>query len=645
MIVFLSMSVWGLYNSYAVSNDLRDIDSEHVYYAFLAHNMKLDSVQVQQWLTDISATRGRDGLDDGFKEAQASYDSFLQRLNEMRTAHDEHEQTEEHGIDEKFFNTLESRFKQYYETGKQMAQAYIDDGPEAGNLMMAKFDKAAASFSEALDVFIANQMNDYHGAFNRSVGAADNLNEIFFALLVTALIMAVGAFLTATLTNKKILKLARALKSVGDSKDLSVEFAHVSKDEIGQAFISFKTMLTSFSQTLSAIASNSLSMAKESDELTQVTQETTNGMKRQGGEIEQVATAMTELSHTVADVAKNTANAANTATEADSVAGRAQQDMDHTMSAIKMVAGEINQAESVIRNLKAESENIGSILDTIRGIADQTNLLALNAAIEAARAGEQGRGFAVVADEVRVLAQRTQDSTQEIQTLIEKFQSGTEEAGRVMSSSMEKANNTVEEAVQTSEYLNQITSMVGSIKGMNMEIAAAAEQQNATAEEMNRNISNINHESQITIDNALKLAKAGESVAAFSFSIQDHVKVFKLGSAGFDFDNAKAAHLAWKARLRGFLDGREALTMEQAVSHKHCVLGKWYYAEGLANYGDIPEMQQIEAPHAEMHGLIKTIIEHKEKNELNAAEQEYKKVGDLSEKIVALLDQVKKKLA
>ncbi|MDH5731606.1 MAG: methyl-accepting chemotaxis protein [Gammaproteobacteria bacterium] len=315
------------------------------------------------------------------------------------------------------------------------------------------------------------------------------------------------------------------------------------------------------------------------------------------------------------------------------------------MSAIKMVAGEINQAESVIRNLKAESENIGSILDTIRGIADQTNLLALNAAIEAARAGEQGRGFAVVADEVRVLAQRTQDSTQEIQTLIEKFQSGTEEAGRVMSSSMEKANNTVEEAVQTSEYLNQITSMVGSIKGMNMEIAAAAEQQNATAEEMNRNISNINHESQITIDNALKLAKAGESVAAFSFSIQDHVKVFKLGSAGFDFDNAKAAHLAWKARLRGFLDGREALTMEQAVSHKHCVLGKWYYAEGLANYGDIPEMQQIEAPHAEMHGLIKTIIEHKEKNELNIAEQEYKKVGDLSEKIVALLDQVKKKLA
>ena len=219
---------------------------------------------------------------------------------------------------------------------------------------------------------------------------------------------------------------------------------------------------------------------------------TSESVERQQLETTQVATAMNEMNATVNEVAQNTSQAAQAAQEADSETQNGRKVVNDTASDIQRLADEVERAASVIQTLKAKSENIGSVVAVINGIAEQTNLLALNAAIEAARAGEQGRGFAVVADEVRNLASRTQESTEEIRTMVDELQSGTEEAVKVMLSGRERAQHTVEQAAQAGASLDSITRAVQVISDMNLQIASAAEQQNAVVEEINRNITNIN---------------------------------------------------------------------------------------------------------------------------------------------------------
>jgi methyl-accepting chemotaxis protein len=180
---------------------------------------------------------------------------------------------------------------------------------------------------------------------------------------------------------------------------------------------------------------------------------------------------------------------------------------------------------------------------------------------------------------------------------------------------------------------------------MNVQIATASEEQAAVAEEINRNIINIVQIAEETSAGAQSTAETTEHLATISMELQNHTGSYNLGSdfKALDLSKAKAAHLAWKARLRGFLDGKAALTQKEAVSHKDCVLGKWYYGEGLEQFGHLKEMTDIELPHEEMHAIIKEIITLKEKGDPQAAEEIYNEVGPLSQKIVSLLGQIEQK--
>jgi len=239
------------------------------------------------------------------------------------------------------------------------------------------------------------------------------------------------------------------------------------------------------------VAGSANELSEAAGEMTRVTAMTREGTRRQESETEQVATAMNQMSATVQEVARNAMKAADAALEADEAADNGKVVVSETAGAIDALQSEVDKAVAVIRKLEENSQTIGSVLDVIRGIAEQTNLLALNAAIEAARAGEQGRGFAVVADEVRTLAQRTQESTQEIQDMIERLQGGARDAVSAMDSSRARAETVFERSERSAEALVAIAAAVSTIKDMNAQIATAAQQQSAVAEEINHNIETI----------------------------------------------------------------------------------------------------------------------------------------------------------
>ena len=302
------------------------------------------------------------------------------------------------------------------------------------------------------------------------------------------------------------------------------------KDEFAWMCWEYSQGRKGFTNLVKEILGSSGQLAAAAEELSAITEQSTNGVMRQQGEIEQVATAMNEMSATVTEVAKNAGNAATAAMDADEQAKNGWAVVDTTVQTINNLASEVERTSQVIENLKGDSISIGAVLDVIRDIAEQTNLLALNAAIEAARAGEQGRGFAVVADEVRTLASRTQQSTREINDMIERLQNGANQAVSVMEMGRSKAEESVEQAAKAGEALKAITGVVDNIKSMNMQIASAAEEQSATAEEINRNIVNISEVAQETAGGSQQTASASDELARLAADLQAQVSKFKVNN-------------------------------------------------------------------------------------------------------------------
>ncbi|MGB4073597.1 MAG: methyl-accepting chemotaxis protein [Pseudomonas sp.] len=285
-----------------------------------------------------------------------------------------------------------------------------------------------------------------------------------------------------------VLMLDDIAKGDGDlTKRLQVDRS----DELGQIANGFNTFLNKLQNMIRDVVTSVQKVSDSSEHTADIAIRTNEGVQRQMAEIDQVATAVHEMTATAQDVARNANQAAEAANHADQAANQGRQTVQHTADAIAALAQEIGRAVGVVQTLAKDSENINAILVAIRGIAEQTNLLALNAAIEAARAGEQGRGFAVVADEVRNLAQKTQKATEEIQTMIQQLQHGTREVVKVMQDSQDKTEVSVQQASQAAEALESITQAVSVINDMNTQIASAAEEQSAVAEDINRNVTNI----------------------------------------------------------------------------------------------------------------------------------------------------------
>ena len=263
------------------------------------------------------------------------------------------------------------------------------------------------------------------------------------------------------------------------------------QDELGSIAKGFNTFLGKLQTMISQVVASVQKVSDSSEHTADIAIRTNQGVHKQMAEIDLVATAVHEMTATAQDVARNATHAAQAASNADQAANQGLSIVRDTSHSIAALADEIGRAVGVVQTLARDSENINAILVAIRAIAEQTNLLALNAAIEAARAGEQGRGFAVVADEVRNLAQKTQQATEEIQQMIQQLQQGTRDVVRVMEDSQGKTDISVQQAAKAADALESITRAVSVINDMNTQIASAAEEQSAVAEDINRNVINI----------------------------------------------------------------------------------------------------------------------------------------------------------
>ena len=315
---------------------------------------------------------------------------------------------------------------------------------------------------------------------------------------------------------------------VGGEGDLTRRLDDSCKDEIGQLANGFNMFASVVHHIIKEVIGYTEQLSHSADRLTVITEETSRGADRQQNQTDEVVAAVNELAATGQEVARNTSEAAAAAQHAEDASAKGRNVVGLTIDAIESLAEEVGRAGEVIHQLESDSEAIGGVLDVIRGIAEQTNLLALNAAIEAARAGEQGRGFAVVADEVRTLASRTQQSTSEIQTMIQRLQAGSQAAVKVMDTSKERATATVEQAVQAGASLQAISEAVTVINEMNLQIATAAEEQNAVAENINQSVVNISGITEQTAAGAQQTASASNELNELAEHLSSMVRQFKV---------------------------------------------------------------------------------------------------------------------
>lgn len=379
------------------------------------------------------------------------------------------------------------------------------------------------SFNEATLAHLV-VLNDY----SQSYSAQRNFKIIAYSIIVFIIITAAfGLFYYMKRTLKPLDVAVDNLQSIADG-DLTIDIKVTHKDEIGKLQQAMSTTAIQLRDMINQITQITVSLSDSSTLMSNTTELTNESISRQQSGLEMVATAMNQMTSTVQEVSNHATSAADAASKADDESQTGNLVVKATVESINNLSTDLENATTVINTLKNDTESISAIIDVIRGIAEQTNLLALNAAIEAARAGEQGRGFAVVADEVRTLASRTQESTEEINNMIGRLQNGANSAVEVMEKSFSRAQSTVDQASKAGSSLDSIMAAVTTISEMNLQIAHAAKEQSTVSEEINKNIIEITTTAEETTAGSQHVMQASRELNSLASNLTDLVGIFKV---------------------------------------------------------------------------------------------------------------------
>ena len=460
---------------------------------------------------------------------QKTLETIEQRNQQIRTAQGIYEKlidsSEERAAYDEYVRLL-AQYHQIEERMKSMSRAnQVDELRELLNSeLLSNAEQINAVLARLAD--INNKM-----ALATNQQAKDQYN-LAFDLVVGLLVIATTLTLWFAwlLTRSITLPIAQALDAAEEIAEgnLTRPIKVDGDDEAGRLLAAMAKMQDKLRDTLQRIAGSATQLASAAEELNAVTDESARGLTQQNNEIEQAATAVNEMTSAVEEVARNAVSTSEASRNATTSAGDGRDLVQETVSAIERMSGDVQATATLIGDLANESRDIGKVLDVIRGLADQTNLLALNAAIEAARAGEAGRGFAVVADEVRALAHRTQQSTSEIERMIGSIQAGTEHAVDSMRNSTERAESTLNIAKGAGMSLDTINTAIVEINERNLVIASAAEEQAQVAREVDRNLVNIRDLSVQSATGAGQTSAASSELSRLAVDLNGMVGRFRL---------------------------------------------------------------------------------------------------------------------
>ena len=380
------------------------------------------------------------------------------------------------------------------------------------------------------------QLNDLADLFAKQVAVESQKSAAHYetSRTIVSLFIALAALATVGLAMlltrsivRPLIEAVSAAEHVAQG-DLTRPIETHGNDEVSRLLKALATMQQNLRETLQGISGSATQLATAADELNAVTLDSTQGLQQQNNEIEQAATAVNEMTTAVEEVARNAVSTSDATRQSSESAHLGQERVSETASAISSLANEVQSTGELVRSLANQSQDIGKVLDVIRAIAEQTNLLALNAAIEAARAGESGRGFAVVADEVRALAYRTQQSTQEIEQMVQGMRNGSSLALDAMNASASRAASTLVLAERAGEALQTITASVHEIHERNLVIASAAEEQAQVAREVDRNLVNIRDLSVRSAAGADQTSASSHELSKLANALQGMVRRFRV---------------------------------------------------------------------------------------------------------------------
>lgn len=501
----------------------------------------MSAVVDENWLPAIMAVNDMSAANSRIRSLTLRYalvedefkDSTLENLRKAESALDIAERSYESLIsspeERNLYQTYKNAKAQYMEQSR-LALSFTQAGDASRTKLVV--GQKLGDYAEAVAISLGElALLNKNGAAQASINSDSAFSDaISWVIGISTLAIVLTLVLAYTFTRSITLPLAQAIdvSRIIASGNLSQHIEIQGTDEPAQLLRSLQEMQSSLRGTIQHITDASNQLASASEELHAVTEDSTRGLHQQNSEIEQAATAVNEMTSAVEEVAHNAVTTSQASQQADSTAYSGREQVGQTVNSIAQLSSEIGETSTRVEELAHNVRDISQVLAVIGSIAEQTNLLALNAAIEAARAGEQGRGFAVVADEVRALAHRTQQSTQEIEQMINLIQTGTGLAVASMQSSRERVELTLEVARAAGNALDEIAVAISSINERNLVIASASEEQANVAREVDRNLTNIRDLSQQTATGADQTSSASQELSRLAIDLSGIVQRFKI---------------------------------------------------------------------------------------------------------------------
>ncbi|MBA4372356.1 MAG: hypothetical protein C0402_05790 [Thermodesulfovibrio sp.] len=479
--------------------------------------MKFYTSQVQQFISDAAATGNAGSLVEADNSAKAFKEHLATALKADTVA--DHIQK---------FKDLEPRFEKFHAIGVKMANVYISQGRSEGNKVMEEFDKA----SEDIVRGTADIARIHQEVLKKNLeevvanNKAIRMLAIMTGLAIALIIAAVMTWLYRKINNP----LGRAIEvsNMIAAGDLTAEIETGNKDEIGDLMRAIDSMVDKLKTTIATIQSSAHSVASASEELSASSGQMSRGIEEQSQRASQIATSTAEMSQTVIDIARNATSIASSAQDSTKVAQEGRSIVSRSVEEVKEIADAVKHLAGLVMSLGERSKQIGDIISVIKDIADQTNLLALNAAIEAARAGEQGRGFAVVADEVRKLAERTTKATSEIGGMIGTIQSEVALAVKSMGEASIGVETGVHDVTLAGESLSNIVESVVSLQNMVQQIATATEEMSTVSDTISNDIETIARVSSETSASSTQVSQSAVDLARLSSELNQVAGKFRI---------------------------------------------------------------------------------------------------------------------